>query len=387
VCKRNMRKFRIFSPDEMCSNKLDAVFDVTGRNLQWDSEVAARTGRVIEVLSEHDCQGWMQGYTLTGRVGLFPSYEAFLGIITTMVVQYVKFVKMGRETVWRKKHASLNYIETSTLWHQHHNGFSHQNPGFLSSLLQMTPKHVRVYLPPDVNCTLSTIHHCLKSKDYINLVVGSKIDTPVWLDPEEAEAHCRAGAGVFKFASTEGGVDPDVVLVGCGVEMTQEVVHAAAILKRDVPFLRIRVVNVTDLMVLSRTGYHPHALTDAAFYSLFSNKPVIFNYHGYPNDIKKLVWGRPGVQDKMTILGYKEEGTTTTPFRMLTLNETSRFDVARYAVQSIIEERHAHRCFDKIAPVACGLITKYQHEVVAHNRYIEEVDDEPPWVQEEPKFE
>jgi xylulose-5-phosphate/fructose-6-phosphate phosphoketolase len=343
---------------------------------------------VTEVLSEHDCQGWMQGYTLTGRVGLFPSYEAFLGIVTTMAVQYSKFVKMGEETTWRRPHASLNYIETSTLWHQHHNGFSHQNPGFLSSILQLSPQAVRIYLPPDANCALSTIHHCLKSRNYINLIIGSKIKTPVWLGPEEAEAHCRSGASVFAFASTNKGVDPDVVLVGCGVEVTQEVIHAAAILRRDAPFIRVRVVNVTDLMILARTGEHPHALTDDAFDSLFTrDKPIIFNYHGYPNDIRKLLFDRPNVPRRITILGYQEKGTTTTPFRMLTYNEASRFDVCRYALKAMMDPYFSHRRFEELAPVGHVLVSRYQRQVVQHDKYIVETGNEPSWVDEEPKFE
>ncbi|KAH9856640.1 phosphoketolase [Lenzites betulinus] len=334
VIQSNPTAFRIFSPDELVSNKLDAVLRDSGRNFQWDIASRARGGRVIEILSEHTCQGMLQGYTLTGRTGLFPSYEAFLGIIHTMMVQYSKFVKMAREVPWRHSMGSLNYVETSTWTRQEHNGFSHQNPSFIGAVLNLKPTSARVYFPPDSNCFLSTMAHCLRAENYVNLMVGSKQPTPTWLSPEEADEHCIAGASIWKFASTDGGLTPDVVLVGIGVEMTFEVIAAAALLRSRVPALRVRVVNVTDLMILGPTGSHPHALSDSGFDSLFTkDRPVVFNYHGYPVELKGLLFGRPHLE-RMAIHGYMEEGTTTSPFMMMLLNKTSRYDIATAAIEA-----------------------------------------------------
>jgi len=354
VVKENPQSFRIFSPDELVSNKLDAVLDDSGRNFQWDIASRAKGGRVIEILSEHTCQGMLQGYTLTGRTGLFPSYEAFLGIIHTMMVQYSKFVKMSKDTPWRNPIGSLNYLETSTWARQEHNGFSHQNPSFIGAVLNLKAQMARVYLPPDANCFLSTVSHCLRAKDYVNLMVGSKQPTPVWLSPEEADRHCIAGASIWKFASIDDGVNPDVVLVGIGVETTFEVIAAAALLRKSVPELRVRVVNVTDLMILSAHGSHPHSLTTEAFTSMFTNdKPVHFNYHGYPIELKGLLFGRPNL-DRITIEGYREEGTTTSPFDMMLCNHTSRFDVAISAVRGgalhnpkVAVDAHLHESYIK----------------------------------------
>ncbi|CAG8554391.1 1895_t:CDS:10 [Ambispora gerdemannii] len=382
VIENNPKSFRIFSPDELTSNKMDDVFKVTNRNYQWSPETANKGGRVLEILSEHTCQGWMQGYTLTGRVSLFPSYETFLGIITTMMIQYAKFVKMGMATSWQQPHGSINYIETSTLWRQEHNGFSHQNPGFLNNLLNMKAYLVRVYLPPDANCFLSTLAHCLRAKNYINLMIGSKQPTPVWLSPEEAERHCIAGASVWKFASVDSGTDPDVILVGCGVEVTFEVIAAAHLLKKDVPELRVRVVNVTDLMILPNEGSHPHALDSSTFESLFTrDKPVVFNFHGYPSVIKHLLFDRPRT-DRFTVLGYQEEGTTTTPFRMLTANGTSRFDVAIAAIRGAVHTGH----HSLLAIRAHELISGYMHKITEHEKYIEKYGKDPKELSETPKF-
>ncbi|KAF2864778.1 D-xylulose 5-phosphate/D-fructose 6-phosphate phosphoketolase [Massariosphaeria phaeospora] len=329
----NSKSLRMFSPDELESNKLNAVFDHTGRNFQWDEFANARGGRVIEILSEHCCQGFMQGYTITGRVGLFPSYESFLGIIGTMMVQYAKFGKMGRETSWRGPVGSLNYIETSTWTRQEHNGFSHQNPSFISLVLNLKPTAARVYFPPDANCFLSTLAHCLRSKGYVNLMVGSKQPTPVYLSPKEAEAHCRAGASVWEFASTDSGLNPDVVLVGIGAELTFEVLKAAELLRAMAPDLRVRVVNVTDLLVLESEGQHPHGLTTQDFDALFpADRAVHFNYHGYATELKGLLFARPNTA-RMTVEGYREEGSTTTPFDMMLLNHVSRYHVMEYALR------------------------------------------------------
>jgi len=362
VMKRNPTSFRIFSPDELVSNKLDAVLEHTGRNFQWDSESRANGGRVIEILSEHTCQGMLQGYTLTGRTGLFPSYESFLGIIHTMMVQYGKFIKMAQEIPWRQPVGSLNYIETSTWTRQEHNGFSHQNPSFIGAVLNLKSTQARVYLPPDANCFLSTVAHCLRAKNYVNLMVGSKAMTSVWLSPEEADEHCVAGASVWKFASTEEGVNPDVVLVGIGVELTFEVIAAAALLRRELPELRVRVINVTDLMILSPERTHPHSLTDEDFETLFTpDKEVVVNYHGYPSELKGLVFGRKGAE-RMSVEGYNEEGTTTTPFDMMLLNRVSRFHVAAKAVAKGAKGN------PKVAPVA--------HEKQAHFMHLAQKEKE-----------
>ncbi|PIG88429.1 kinesin [Aspergillus arachidicola] len=364
VFTQNPHSVRLFSPDELESNKLDAALAHTGRNFQWDQYSNAKGGRVIEVLSEHMCQGFLQGYTLTGRVGLFPSYESFLGIVHTMMVQYAKFMKMARETGWHKDVASINYIETSTWTRQEHNGFSHQNPSFIGNVLKLKPNAARVYLPPDANTFLTTLHHCLKSKNYINLMVGSKQPTPVYLSPEEAESHCRAGTSIWKFCSTNDGLDPDVVLVGVGVEVMFEVIYAAAILRQRCPELRVRVINVTDLMILENEGAHPHALTTESFDNLFtSDKPIHFNYHGYVTELQGLLFGRPRLE-RVSIAGYIEEGSTTTPFDMMLVNKTSRFHVAQAAIKGAAKRNEKVRLREQ------ELSTELNHNIVETRKYI-----------------
>ncbi|KZF21682.1 D-xylulose 5-phosphate/D-fructose 6-phosphate phosphoketolase [Xylona heveae TC161] len=376
----NPHTTRIFSPDELVSNKLDTVFTHTGRNFQWDQYSSAQGGRVIEILSEHTCQGFLQGYTLTGRVGLFPSYESFLGIIHTMMVQYSKFVKMARETTWRKAVGSINYIETSTWTRQEHNGFSHQNPSFIGAVLNLKPDAARVYLPPDANCFLSTLAHCFRSQEYVNLMVGSKQPQPVFLSPEEADAHCRAGGSVWKFASTEDGVDPDVVLVGIGAELTFEVIAAAAYLRRLVPYLRVRVVNVTDLMILGLEGSHPHSLDHEEFDALFTpDRPIHFNYHGYSNELKGLLFGRPKL-DRIKIEGYREEGTTTTPFDMLLRNHVSRYHVAESAVRGAAFKN------EKVGVELSKLSAHIGHDIKKAQEYILEHGKDPEGTYDTPKF-
>ncbi|KAF5366987.1 hypothetical protein D9758_003947 [Tetrapyrgos nigripes] len=380
VIKKNPKSFRIFSPDELCSNKLDAVLEDGNRNFQWDIACRNKGGRVIEILSEHTCQGMLQGYTLTGRVGLFPSYEAFLGIVHTMMVQYAKFAKMASETSWRKDVGSINYVETSTWTRQEHNGFSHQNPSFIGAVLNLKAISARVYLPPDANCFLSTVAHCLRAKNYVNLMVGSKQPTPVWLSREEADKHCIAGASVWKFASVDEGVNPDVVLVGIGVEVTFEVIAAAALLRKLVPDLRVRVVNVTDLMILTPKGSHPHSLTEDAFEALFTkDKPIHFNYHSYPLELKGLLFGRP-LLDRVTISGYIEEGTTTSPFDMMLCNKTSRFHVATAAVES----GALHN--PKVAVVAHEIESYLKHLAQKEKDYIPAHGEDSPGIFDTPKF-
>lgn len=341
------------------------MLESTGRNFQWDQFSNARGGRVTETLSEHQCQGWLQGYTLTGRVGLFPSYEAFLGIIHTMMVQYAKFGKMASEASWRKRIGSINYLETSTWTRQEHNGFSHQNPSFIGAVLNLKPDAARVYFPPDANTFLSTMAHCLQSKNYVNLMVGSKQPSAVFLSADEAENHCRAGASVWKFASTEEGMNPDVVLVGIGAELTLEVIAAAELLRKKSPELRVRVVNVTDLMILGAYSSHPHALTDEAFDALFtSDVPIHFNYHGYANELKGLLFGRPNMH-RVSIASYNEEGSTTTPFNMMLLNRTSRYDVAIQAVKGAARRNDRVRLqLHELVSELNGLIKETQKFIV-----------------------
>jgi xylulose-5-phosphate/fructose-6-phosphate phosphoketolase len=338
VATENPKSFRMFSPDELESNKLDAILDHTNRNFQWDEYSRAKGGRVIEVLSEHQCQGFMQGYTLTGRTAVFPSYESFLGIVHTMMVQYSKFNKIARQVPWRGDLSSINYIETSTWTRQEHNGFSHQNPSFIGAVLNLKAEVARVYLPPDANCFLSTVHHALKSKNYVNLMIGSKQPTTVFLSRDEAAEHCKLGASIWKFASTDEGKSPDVVLVGIGVEVNFEVIKAAELLKTLMPDLRVRVVNVTDLFIVAAESRHPHSMSRDRFIELFTeDKPVCFNYHGYATELQGLLFGRPNLQ-RMSIEGYREEGSTTTPFDMMLENCVSRFDLAARAIKAASQQ-------------------------------------------------
>ena len=365
VIVANPKRFRIFSPDELESNKLSCVLEHTGRNFQWDEYSRAKDGRVIELLSEHCCQGFMQGYTLTGRTALFPSYESFLGIVHTMMVQYSKFNKIARETEWHGDISSINYIETSTWARQEHNGFSHQNPSFIGAVLNLKPEAARVYLPPDSNCFLSTIDHCLKSTNYVNLMIGAKQPTFVYLSADEAAEHCRRGASVWNFASyEEEGTDPDVVLVGIGVEVTFEVIKAIEILRELLPKLRVRTVNVTDLMVLATESSHPHALQRSEFIDMFTaESPVCFNYHGYATELQGLLFGRPKM-DRMTVEGYKEEGSTTTPFDMMMANKVSRFDLTKRAVKAAAQ-RNEH-----VKGVLDDVLKKVDEKVAAVKEYI-----------------
>ncbi|KAK0611340.1 XFP N-terminal domain-containing protein [Immersiella caudata] len=371
VFQENPTTIRLFSPDELESNKLSAILDHTQRNFQWDQYTRANGGRVIEVLSEHDCQGFMQGYTLTGRTAIFPSYESFLGIVHTMMVQYSKFVKIAQEVSWRGDLASINYIETSTWARQEHNGFSHQNPSFIGAVLNIKPESARVYLPPDANCFLSTVHHMLKSKNKTNLVIGSKQPTAVYLSPEEAAEHCRIGASIWHFASTPlpANTDPDVVLVGIGVEVTFEVIKAAELLRAICPSLRVRVINVTDLMVLVAESKHPHAISKERFAELFTNdRPVHFNYHGYVTELQGLLFGREGLW-RMSVAGYREEGSTTTPFDMMLVNGVSRFDVATWALNAGAEwNEEVRRDLEKSAKEVGGRVDDVRKFIAQHGK-------------------
>jgi xylulose-5-phosphate/fructose-6-phosphate phosphoketolase len=371
VIQKNTNKFRIFSPDELTSNRLEKVLEVTKRNYQWVQNTANQDGRVLEVLSEHLCQGWMQGYTLTGRTAMFPSYEAFLGVVTSMMAQYAKFIKVAKETGWRHPVPSINYISTSTHWRQEHNDFSHQDPIFVNNLLNMKSALARIYFPPDANCFLTTLDHILTTKNYINLIVGSKHEMPVYLSYEEAVKHTVAGVSIWKWFSTDEGRDPDVILVGIGAETTQEVVEATKILKKDAPQLRVRMINITDLMVLDMDRHHPHALSQEAFDALFTeDKDVIFNFHGYPSVLKQLLFKHHNTA-RFHVLGYKEEGTTTTPFKMLAMNKCSRYHVAKLALK-YGAKKNAH-----VAPMSHTLISGYRYILKEHDKHIKIYGKDP----------
>jgi xylulose-5-phosphate/fructose-6-phosphate phosphoketolase len=330
VIEANPNNFRIFGPDETASNRLQPVFEVTDK--QWDAELRptddhlARAGRVIEMLSEHQCQGWLEGYLLTGRHGLFNCYEAFIHIIDAMMNQHAKWLKVTQEIPWRRPISSLNYLLSSHVWRQDHNGFSHQDPGFIDHVVNKKAQIVRVYLPPDANTLLSTYDHCLRSRDYVNVVVAGKQPAPAFLTMDEAIAHCARGLGIWEWAGTEKrGEDPDVVLACAGDVPTLEVLAAADLLRRHLPELNVRVVNVVDLMRLQDEREHPHGLSDRDFDTVFTaDKPIIFAYHGYPWLIHRLTYRRNG-HSNIHVRGYKEEGTTTTPFDMVMLNDLDRF--------------------------------------------------------------
>jgi xylulose-5-phosphate/fructose-6-phosphate phosphoketolase len=328
------RDFRIVCPDELASNKLDEVLTVTGRaftrKVDGPAEHLAADGRVLEVLSEHLCQGVLQGYLLTGRHGLFPCYEAFASIVDSMVNQHAKFLKMAAEVPWRAPLASLNYLLTSEGWRQEHNGYSHQGPGFIDNLLTKKATVARVYLPPDANTLLVTLRHCLASTGRINLVVASKHSGPQWLDLDAAQRHCAAGAGVWEDADR-----PDVVLACAGGVPTVETVAAARLLREHAPDLRVRLSNVVDLLSLAPDDRHPHGMSTELFARCFGEEvPVVFGFHGYPSAVHVTLHGRPDT-DRFHVHGYREEGTTTTPFDLLVRNEMSRFDLAADALRRV----------------------------------------------------
>jgi xylulose-5-phosphate/fructose-6-phosphate phosphoketolase len=323
------RNFRVFGPDETASNRLTALFDITDRAstaeiLSTDDHVAP-DGRVMEVLSEHLCQGWLEGYLLTGRHGFFSCYEAFIHIVDSMFNQHAKWLKVTRDIPWRRPIASLNYLLTSHVWRQDHNGFSHQDPGFIDHVVNKKAGTIRVYLPPDANTLLSVTDHCLRSRNYVNVIVAGKQPELQWLDMDAAIKHCTAGLGIWEWASNDEGGDPDVVMACAGDVPTLETLAAVEILRQHFPDLKIRVVNVVDLMTLEPSSEHPHGLSDKDFDTLFTkDKPIIFAFHGYPWLIHRLTYRRTN-HDNMHVRGYKEEGTTTTPFDMVVLNELDRF--------------------------------------------------------------
>nr|WP_067057432.1 phosphoketolase family protein [Mucilaginibacter sp. L294] len=331
VIKENQEKrnFRIFGPDETVSNRLDAVFEATNR--QWDAPIAehdeflAADGSVMEMLSEHQCEGWLEGYLLTGRHGLFNCYEAFIHIVDSMFNQHAKWLKTTSEISWRRRIASLNILLTSTVWRQDHNGFTHQDPGFIDHVVNKKATIVRVYLPPDANCLLSVMDHCLRSYHYVNVIVAGKHPAPQWLNMDEAVAHCTRGIGIWNFASNDQDAEPDVVMACCGDVPTLETLAAVSIIREHLPEIRVRVINVVDLFKLQKSTEHTHGLNDKDYNELFTtDKPVIFAFHGYPWLVHRLTYNRAN-NSGMHVRGYKEEGTITTSFDMTVLNEMDRF--------------------------------------------------------------
>ncbi|MBA3877490.1 MAG: phosphoketolase [Anaerolinea sp.] len=348
VMRRNGESFRVFGPDETASNRLGAVLEATDRTWMAETlptdEGLAPDGRVMEVLSEHQCQGWLEGYLLTGRHGLFNCYEAFIHIVDSMFNQHAKWLKVTADIPWRRPIASLNYVLSSLVWRQDHNGFSHQDPGFIDHVVNKKAEHIRVYLPPDANTLLSVGDHCLRSRNYVNVIVAGKQPAPNWLSMDEAILHCSRGIGIWDFASSDRGGEPDVVMACAGDVPTLETLAAVDILRRELPDLRVRVVNVVDLMRLQPESEHPHGLSDREFDSLFTtDRPIVFAYHGYPWLIHRLTYRRRN-HANLHVRGYKEEGTTTTPFDMVMLNDLDRFHLVIDVIDRVpgIGDRASH---------------------------------------------
>ncbi len=372
VMRSNPDRFRLMGPDETASNRLSAVFEATDRvweaEREPDDDHLSPDGRVMEVLSEHLCQGWLEGYLLTGRHGLFNCYEAFIHIIDAMFNQHAKWLKVTRHLPWRRPLASLNYLLSSHVWRQDHNGFSHQDPGFIDHVVNKKAEIIRVYLPPDPNCLLSVADHCLRSRNYVNVIVAGKQPQLAYLTMDEAIEHCTRGIGIWGWASNDEGEEPDVVLACAGDIPTVEAVSAAAILRRELPDLRVRVINVVDLMRLEPDSDHPHGLSDAQFDALFTaSRPVIFAYHGYPSLIHRLTYRRSN-HANFHVRGYNEEGTTTTPFDMVMLNDLDRFHLVMDVIDRVptLGERAAH------------LRQAMEDERLAHNAYTRQFGDDSP---------
>jgi xylulose-5-phosphate/fructose-6-phosphate phosphoketolase len=366
------RNFRIFGPDETVSNGLEAVFEVSNR--QWwadttaDDEYLARSGQIMEMLSEHQCEGWLEGYLLTGRHGLFNCYEAFIHIVDSMFNQHAKWLKVTAGLAWRRKIASLNYLLSSHVWRQDHNGFTHQDPGFLDHVVNKKAEIVRVYLPPDANCLLSVMDHCLRSRHYVNVVVAGKHPAPQWLSMDAAINHCTLGIGIWQWASNDQSGEPDVVLACAGDVPTLETLAAVSILRRELPELKIRVINVVDLMKLQPKSEHPHGLSDSDFDALFTlDKPVIFAFHGYPTLIHRLTYRRSN-HANLHVRGYKEEGTITTAFDMTVLNDMDRFHLVIDTVDRL----------PQTGSRGDYLRQRLRDKLVEHRRYIEHYGQDMP---------
>ncbi len=373
IIKQNTN-FRLFGPDETASNRLSAVFEVTER--QWVAETLPEDdhlmpeGKVMEILSEHTCEGWLEGYLLTGRHGLFNCYEAFIHIVDSMFNQHAKWLKASREIPWRRPISSLNYLLTSHVWRQDHNGFSHQDPGFIDHVVNKKADIIRVYLPPDANTLLWVTDHCLRSWNRINVMVAGKQPSPQWLDIESAIKHCDAGIGIWEWASNDRGAEPDVVMACAGDVPTLETLAAVDLLRRHVPDLKIRVVNIVDLMTLQPHEEHPHGLTDHDFDALFTtDKPVIFAYHGYPALIHRLTYRRAN-HDNIHVRGYKEEGTTTTPFDMVVRNDLDRFHLASDVIDRV----------PKLGYMAAYAKQAMRDKLIEHKQYITRHGDDMPEV-------
>jgi xylulose-5-phosphate/fructose-6-phosphate phosphoketolase len=376
VMKSNPNNFRVVGPDETTSNRLDALYEVSGKMftgpiLPEDNHLAV-DGRVMEMLSEHQCQGWLEGYLLTGRHGLFSCYEAFIHIVDSMFNQHAKWLKVTQGIPWRRPIASLNYLLTSHVWRQDHNGFTHQDPGFIDLVMNKKADVVRVYLPPDANTLLSVADHCLRSRNYVNVIVAGKQPELQWLDMESAIAHCTTGIGIWDWASNDQGGDPDVVMACAGDVPTLEVLAAVDLLRQHFPDIKIRVVNVVDLMTLQPSTEHPHGLTDADFDSMFTtDKPIIFAYHGYPWLIHRLTYRRAG-HDNLHVRGYKEEGTTTTPFDMTVLNDLDRFHLAGDVVDRVPRMREIGGHFKQFI----------RNKLIQHREYICHYGEDMPEIRD-----
>jgi xylulose-5-phosphate/fructose-6-phosphate phosphoketolase len=376
VMKRNMRDFRVMGPDETASNRLEALFEVTDRT--WmaerlpEDEHLSPQGRVMEILSEHTCQGWLEGYLLTGRHGLFSCYEAFIHIVDAMFNQHAKWLKVSREVPWRRPIASLNILLTSHVWRQDHNGFSHQDPGFIDHVVNKKADVIRVYLPPDANTLLCVADHCLRSRNLVNVIVAGKQPEAQWLDMDAAIKHCTAGIGIWEWASTDGGGEPDVVMAAAGDVPTLEVLAAADILRQHLPELKVRVVNVVDLMTLQPQEEHPHGLPEREFDALFTtDKPIVFAYHGYPWLIHRLTYRRTN-HGNLHVRGYKEEGTTTTPFDMVVRNDLDRF----HLVMDVIDR------VPGLGYRAAGLRQLMRDQRTEHRQYIRAHGQDMPEIRE-----
>ncbi len=368
------RNFRVFGPDETASNRLDALYQVTDKvfmeGLLPVDENLSRDGRVMEVLSEHLCQGWLEGYLLTGRHGFFSCYEAFIHIVDSMFNQHAKWLKVSSHVPWRRPIASLNYLLTSHVWRQDHNGFSHQDPGFIDHVVNKKADVVRVYLPPDANTLLSVADHCLRSRQYVNVIVAGKQPALQWLSMEAAIEHCSSGVGIWEWASTDRGSEPDVVMACAGDIPTLETLAAVDLLRQHFLDLRIRVVNVVDLMTLQPSTEHPHGLSDKDFDSIFTvDRPIIFAYHGYPWLIHRLTYRRTN-HDNLHVRGYKEEGTTTTPFDMTVLNDLDRFHLAGDVVDRVPRLQRTGAHFKQFL----------RNKLVEHKQYIRDNGDDLPEV-------
>jgi xylulose-5-phosphate/fructose-6-phosphate phosphoketolase len=375
-CNAESKNFRVFGPDETASNRLDALFEVTGKEWMEPTlpvdENLSQHGRVVEMLSEHMCQGWLEGYLLTGRHGFFSCYEAFIHIIDSMFNQHAKWLKVTREIEWRRPIASLNYLLTSHVWRQDHNGFTHQDPGFIDHVVNKKADIVRVYLPPDANCLLSVGDHCLRSRHYVNVIVAGKQPALQYLDMPSAIEHCTTGIGIWEWASTDKGAEPDVVMACAGDVPTLETLAAVDLLRQNFPEIKIRVVNVVDLMTIQPSTEHPHGLSDVDFDSLFTvDKPVIFAYHGYPWLIHRLTYRRHN-HDNLHVRGYKEEGTTTTPFDMTVLNDLDRFHLAGDVVDRVPKLQKTGGHFKQFL----------RNQLVAHKQYIHEHGDDMPEIRD-----